>query len=220
MKNKKTVGIIFLAAILSILGVGAYAFNSLNENASDLELIRFHVLANSDSPQDQELKLKVRDRVIADMEEKLKFSTSIEETRDILMKNMDFMKNTAKEVVGDNNSSYDVEVMLGDFSFPTRKYGDVVLAAGKYEALRIVIGEGEGQNWWCVMFPPLCFIDIKNGLVDEATRRELKNVLSEEEYQIVSTVDDNKELSLQLRSKIWDILKASRDQIYRLATRP
>ncbi len=220
MKNKKTAGIIILAALLSILGIGAYAYSTLNQEVQDLALIRFHVLANSDSPQDQELKLKVRDRVIADMEEKLKSSASIEETRKILMENMDFMRHAAKSVIESNNSSYDVEVMLGDFSFPTRKYGDVVLAAGKYEALRIVIGEGKGQNWWCVMFPPLCFIDIKNGLVDEATRKQLKNVLSEEEYQIVSTVDDNKALSLELRSKIWDIIKASRDQIYRLATWP
>ena len=216
--NKKTTSIILALAILLVTGIG-YGFRYANTERRGVGLIRFHVLANGDSPQDQQLKLKVRDRVIAEMKDKLSLSASVDETREILINNLDYMQSTAKAVLEDNNSSYDVQVMLGDYNFPTKKYGDVVLAAGKYEALRIVIGDGEGQNWWCVMFPPLCFIDIKNGLIDEATRRELKNVLSEEEYKLVNTVDNDKELSLELRSKVWDFIKASREQIYKIASK-
>lgn len=217
--NKKITSVLLTIAILMVTGVGYFGFKTANTDRKGVGLIRFHVLANSDSPQDQQLKLKVRDRIIQEMKEKLSISSSIDETRDILMDNLTFMEVAAKEVIEANNSSYDVKILLGDFNFPTKKYGDVVLAAGQYEALRVVIGDGKGQNWWCVMFPPLCFIDIKNGLIDEQTRRELKNVLSEEEYQLVSSVENDKELSLQLRSKLWDLIKASREQIYKMASK-
>jgi len=216
--NKKLTSFVLALAIVVATGIG-YGYRYANTERRGVGLIRFHVLANSDSPQDQQLKLKVRDRIIAEMKGKLSLSSSVDETREILNNHLYYMKAMAKEELEENNSSYDVQVMLGDYNFPTKKYGDVVLAAGKYEALRIVIGEGEGQNWWCVMFPPLCFIDIKKGLIDEATRRELKNVLSEEEYQLVNTIDNDKGLSLELRSKVWDLIRASREQIYKMASK-
>lgn len=217
--SKKVTIILIALTVLFVTGIGYFAIAYDNIESSSLELIRFHVLANSDSPQDQQMKLKVRDIIIKDMEGKLSASSSLQETRNILAENLSFMEEAARSVIEAYDSSYEVKVLLGDFNFPTRKYGDVVLAAGKYEALRVVIGEGKGQNWWCVMFPPLCFIDIKNGLIDEQTRRELKNVLSEEEYQLISTLDNDEELSLELRSKLWDFLKASKEQLFRIASK-
>lgn len=217
--NKRALVIIAALAVLMASGIRHYAFTYDNAGSSSLELIRFHVLANSDSPEDQLLKLKVRDRIIEVMKEKLGASASLQETRRILADNLNFIEEAARTAIETSGGSYAVEAVLGDFNFPTRRYRDVVLAAGQYEALRVVIGEGKGQNWWCVMFPPLCFIDIKNGLIDEQTRRELKSVLSEAEYQAISAPDNNGELSLELRSKLWDFLKASKEELFRIASK-
>jgi len=196
----------------------------INEEVEALEkrgenLIRFHVLANSDSPYDQELKLKVRDKVISAMSVDLEKSKDVNETRDILSANLKKIEEVAKEEIERNGENYDVRVSLEEHAFPTKRYGNVVFPAGIYEALRIQIGEAEGQNWWCVMFPPLCFVDVKHGLTDEKTKQELKNALSEEEYYLVySNVNEN-ELPLQLKSKVFELFKGSKGQLKGQLTR-
>jgi len=196
----------------------------INEEVEALEkrgenLIRFHVLANSDSPEDQELKLKVRDKVISAMSLDLEKSNDVNETRDILSANLKKIEEVAKEEIERNGESYDVRVSLEEHAFPTKRYGNVVFPAGIYEALRIQIGEAEGQNWWCVMFPPLCFVDVKHGLTDEKTKQELKNALTEEEYYLVySNVNEN-ELPLQLKSKVFELFKGSKGQFKGQITR-
>ncbi|WP_041721243.1 stage II sporulation protein R [Alkaliphilus metalliredigens] len=182
------------------------------------ELIRFHVLANSDSPGDQRLKLKVRDRVIEEMALDLGKSQSIEETREIIGKSLERIESVAQDEIRQNGSTYGAVAYLEEHTFPTKRYGDVVFPAGEYEALRIVIGEGIGQNWWCVMFPPLCFVDVKNGLADEKTQRQLKEVLSEEEYQLVRMAAEEGQVTLELRSKIVDLYKNSKEQVNRFAS--
>lgn len=187
----------------------------VNEEVEALEkkgenLIRFHVLANSDSPEDQGLKLKVRDKIINTMSGDLENSKDVNETRDILINNLGKIENAAREEIYENGQDYDVKVILGEYKFPTKRYGNVVFPAGKYEALRVEIGRAKGQNWWCVMFPPLCFIDVKHGLTDEKTKRELAGSLTKEEYYLVySSVNEN-ELPLQLKSKIFELVKSSK----------
>ena len=151
------------------------------------ELIRFHVLANSDSDFDQNLKLKVRDKVLEVVGKKLENSKSIDETRQILENNLDDIQDIAKSEIISNDMSYDVNVYLGNYDFPTKSYGSFTLPAGEYEAVRVVLGEGKGQNWWCVMFPPLCYVDVAHGLTDEKTKEELRNVLSEEEFDMIAS---------------------------------
>lgn len=180
-------------------------------------LIRFHVLANSDSPADQSLKLKVRDRIIQAMSSSLETVGSVEESRQIIIDELDHIQAVAAQVIDENQRDYPVSVALEKHIFPTRKYGDMIFPAGEYEALRVVIGEGEGQNWWCVMFPPLCFVDVKHGLVDERTKQELKQTLSQEEYELVYSSINEEELPLELRSKLWDLLVKSKKQISRFA---
>ena len=199
----------------------------VNEEVVALEkrgenLIRFHVLANSDSPEDQELKLKVRDKVIGAMSKDLEKSKNVNETRDILKDNLIKIEEVAEEEIKRNGESYDVRVSLGEHTFPTKRYGNVVFPAGIYEALRIEIGNAEGQNWWCVMFPPLCFVDIKHGLTDEKTKKELKNALTEEEYYLVYSDVNTNELPIQLKSKVFELFKESKGhlkgQLSRLAS--
>lgn len=209
--------ILFLAFLLLInvlyIGEEAEALEKRGEN-----LIRFHVLANSDSPGDQELKLKVRDKVIDAMSGDLEISKNADETRDILINNLDKIKAVAEEEIYKNGQNYGVRVYLGEYKFPTKRYGSVVFPAGRYEALRVEIGDAGGQNWWCVMFPPLCFVDVKHGLTDEKTKKELEKSLTAEEYYLVYSSVNEKELPLQLKSKVFEFFESSKKQLSRLTS--
>lgn len=128
------------------------------------ELIRFHVVANSDSDQDQELKRAVRDAILEEVGPRLAESHSLEKSRELLKTILPEMENTAQAVVQSRGLAYPVKAVYGKAAFPTKSYGSLILPAGEYEAVRILIGEAVGANWWCVLFPPLCFVDI-----DQAT---------------------------------------------------
>jgi stage II sporulation protein R len=139
-----------------------YNNSELTKSLSN-KLIRFHVLANSDSVEDQTLKLKVRDRVLDYIAPKLRKAKSLEESRKILKLENETIKKIAYEVIKQNGYSYTVKTILSSENFPIKSYGNITLPQGKYEAYRILIGKGNGQNWWCVMFPPLCFVDVTKG---------------------------------------------------------
>lgn len=179
-------------------------------------LIRFHVLANSDAPEDQAVKLKVRDRVIAEMNPKFEQSKSLEETREILRANLENIEAVAREELQKNGSSETVKAELGWVDFPTKNYGSITLPAGSYEALRIVIGKGQGANWWCVLFPPLCFVDMKSGLTNEKTKRELMSVLTEEEFNMIRTASSEDAIPVKLKFKVVEILESAKNNIGRV----
>lgn len=211
--NKKKISCIVAAVIFVLI-----TFNSFGKESNGLpkrgeSIIRFHVLANSDSQEDQMLKLKVRDRVIAYVSEVLEGIEDVEVTREAIMNNIDNIQEVARQEIIDNGEDFSVAVSLGEHVFPTKRYGNVVFPAGNYEALRVVIGDGYGQNWWCVMFPPLCFVDVKHGLTDEKTKEYLKESLSEEEYEIIYKNKDDRQLPLQLKSKVFEVMKESRVKI-------
>lgn len=134
------------------------------------QLIRFHVLANSDSPEDQALKLKVKDKIITYMEKEFAQSETIDQSRQILLQNMDAIKTLAQTTLQEAGSDYTVDLQYGNFNFPVKYYGKFSLPAGNYEALRVIIGEGAGQNWWCVLFPPMCFVDAGEVTGDELNK--------------------------------------------------
>ncbi|MGE6630357.1 stage II sporulation protein R [Bacillus sp. NPDC077027] len=127
------------------------------------EAIRLRILANSDRAADQELKRSIRDEVNASMTEWVKDLTSIEQARTIIRAKLPEMNQIAKEKMKEQNIHQSVSVTFEKVSFPTKLYGNFVYPAGKYEAILITLGEGEGANWWCVLFPPLCFLDFSNG---------------------------------------------------------
>ena len=120
------------------------------------KIIRLHVIANSDSQADQALKLQVRDQVLAQADTLLSGQESAQQAAEILRDNLTPLAETAAQTVSQAGFSYQVQVSLEDTWFPTRQYGDLSLPAGQYQALRVVIGQGEGKNWWCVVFPSLC----------------------------------------------------------------
>ena len=171
------------------------------------KLIRFHVIANSDSDKDQKLKLKVRDEVRSYLQPKLENSNSIEESEKIIKNEYKTLENISKKVISKNGYNYIVKVGLEYSNFPAKQYSSVVLPAGKYKALRIIIGEGKGKNWWCVMFPPLCFIDDQNGIIDEKTDKKLKEVLTEEEYDLIMAKNKSEVKNLEFKFKITEVFQ-------------
>ncbi|MFR3521974.1 MAG: stage II sporulation protein R [Clostridia bacterium] len=171
------------------------------------KLIRFHVIANSDSDKDQKLKLKVRDEVISYLQPKLENSNSIEESEKIIKNEYKTLENISKKVISKNGYNYIVKVGLEYSNFPAKQYSSVVLPAGKYKALRIIIGEGKGKNWWCVMFPPLCFVDDQNGIIDEKTDKKLKEVLTEEEYDLIMAKNKSEVKNLEFKFKITEVFQ-------------
>lgn len=204
-----------LVIIVCILAIFTLNSNKLQVKSESVQqdiaskIIRFHVIANSDSKSDQALKLKVRDKVLEYIQPKLKKSKSIEESRKIIKENDKQIINIANKTIKDNGYSYSVKTTLSNENFPIKTYGNITLPQGKYEAYRIIIGEGKGQNWWCVMFPPLCFVDITKGEVSyKETEDEMKMVLTPEEYKIVNNkTDKTKENDIKIKFKILEVLK-------------
>lgn len=160
--------------------------NAASEQSIAEKIIRFHVLANSDSIEDQALKLKVKDKVLEYMQPKLSQCKNIDESRKVLKINDKNIVQIARKVIEENGYKYNVKTELQKTEFPVKKYGTIVLPEGEYEAYRILIGSAKGQNWWCVMFPPLCFTDITKGQVEvKKTQAEMKTALTKEEYSLV-----------------------------------
>lgn len=158
------------------------------------EVLRFHVLANSDDEADQRLKIEVRDAVLAYIEEAMPSEKSgesdmdVEQTKDWMRKHVDDIEKIGADVVCAAGYDYPVNAAVTTCWFPDKTYGDVTFPAGNYEALRVEIGAAKGHNWWCVLYPGLCFLDSANAVVPDEGKEELRNVLTEEEYERV-TVD-------------------------------
>ncbi|MFZ7133574.1 MAG: stage II sporulation protein R [Eubacteriales bacterium] len=130
------------------------------------KVVRLHVIANSDSEVDQDVKLQVKDAVLREMTPKLNASTSKEETIQIINDNKQNIQHIAQDTLAQCNMNNSVNIQLDKTFFPTKFYNQFSLPAGEYLALRVVIGEGEGKNWWCVLFPPLCLVDVKKETSD------------------------------------------------------
>lgn len=216
---KKGIPIIIVTLILILITIGIGNIDIVKAQSNNIhnkleveqditveeiaeKLIRFHVIANSDGEADQSLKLKVRDEVLKYIQPILKESESVEQSRKILNeKNHEILK-IAEKVIKDNGYDYKVESTLSNEYFPVKTYGNITLPQGQYEAYRIIIGNGEGQNWWCVMFPPICFVDITKGEVAyEETEKEMKSVLNEEEFNMVDNTNKEKENNKKANKK-------------------
>lgn len=191
----------FLLLILLFLYIFVCAFSYVNAVSSDIanSVFRLHVIANSDEKEDQELKLKVRDNVLSYMNKICENVTTKEDAILIATEHIDEFKQIALNTIYENGYDYSVNIKIGNFSFPTKTYGDISLPAGLYDALRIEIGEANGQNWWCVMFPPLCFVDVSSGIVPDESKETMKSDLSDEEFSLIS---DNEDSNVKFKFKL------------------
>ena len=184
MKNlKRTVLIFLLFFIYCFLSVYSYSSAVSFDIAS--HVFRLHVIANSNSEEDQALKYKVRDALVDYMNSFSEKITTKEEAICFAKQNKEKLQNIAKTVIEENGFPYTVNLTIGNFSFPSKSYGDVALPAGFYDALRVEIGNASGQNWWCVLFPTLCFVDVASGIVPEEEKKDLQSNLSEEDYALL-----------------------------------
>lgn len=149
------------------------------------KILRFHVRANSDSREDQTLKLKVRDAVGALMQQELAGVEDRSECGRIVQEHLTQVIQTAEQTVQQEGYTYPVTAQIETVEFPQKTYGNYTFPAGEYQALDVVIGSGKGQNWWCVMYPNMCFHGAVYEVVDDDAQQMLKKALSEDEYDAV-----------------------------------
>ncbi len=176
-------GMTVITAVLFLGGIKIRQ-QSLQQGIAE-KILRFHVLAASDTEEDQELKLKVRDAVGAYMEEELADALDKSESEELVRLHLGEIEAVAEQTIKEEGYDYPVTASLAYVEFPEKTYGAYVFPAGTYEALEVVIGEGKGHNWWCVMYPNLCFSGSVYEVVDEEAEERLREVLSAEEYEAV-----------------------------------
>lgn len=205
---KKLAGFIVIILLVTV-AICTYRKKDMLEMQEGIakELIRFHVRANSDSASDQELKLKVKDSVITYLEPMLSESGSLDESRQILNDNMDNIHDLAVHTLEENGSDYSVNVYFEESYFPMKTYGDITLPPGEYEAFRIDIGESEGKNWWCVLYPPLCFVDATHGTLPDSSKDKLKNILTDDEYNTITKTSSSYEFKFKYLTFLNGIFK-------------
>lgn len=210
IKNKRVstwIQIMLCLAILMVAAVNAHGQKVNIQKDIANEIIRFHVLANSDSQEDQNLKLKVKGEVVKYLQKKLLDAYDVASAREIIDQEKSHIENVARNVIISEGYHYSVTVKLARCNFPTKKYGDLTFPAGEYEALRVLIGKAEGKNWWCVMFPSLCFINETYSVVPEDSKDKLKYVLSEEEYSSLiqgEEIENNSDVQTEVTSSVTE----------------
>lgn len=178
-------GIFTILGILAFAGQEKTSADALQEGIAS-KILRFHIIANSDSEEDQALKLEIKDIVVDYMKEILADAKSIEDTRTIVTAHAEEIKQLAQTYAAEKGYSYPVNVFIDRRYFPVKSYGSYTFPAGEYEAICVELGNHSGKNWWCVMYPSLCFVDAVHAVVPEETDQELRQILTDEEYQAIS----------------------------------
>ena len=166
------------------------------------EILRFHVLANSDSTEDQRLKLKVRTMLLNLIYEDLGENASLEETKNYVLSHQDSLEKDAEHYMKKLGYDYPAHMELTSCYFPTKTYGDMVFPCGDYEAVRVKIGEGKGRNWWCVLYPPLCFTDSSYAVVPDTSKEILRESIDESDYKLLNQENPK----IHIRLKLVDLL--------------
>jgi len=197
-----------VVGIVAICFVSTY-FDKVESALSD-NVLRLHVIANSDLDSDQNLKLKVRDEILKNADDIFIDNTDITKAKENVRCNLDKIEEIAKNTIKENGYDYKVKVSFGKSDFPTKVYGNITLPAGSYEALKVEIGEAKGKNWWCVMFPPLCFVDASTPKMDDDALKILKDTLSEDEYNLITNSDN---ANIEIKFKIYEMWQNGKQKV-------
>ena len=208
----KKVVLAFFIGILCTIFITNY--NQSIETALADSVIRLHVIANSDREHDQTLKLKVRDAILDEFGSSLDTYDGIDYSRSEIEKNLKLIEKTAKNVIQKNGYDYSVKASLGKSDFPTKSYGNVTLPAGSYEALKVEIGQAQGKNWWCVMFPPLCFVDGSCAEIPKSSEEYLKSSLGDNTYELIT---NSNQFPVEFKFKAYEIWQNSKQPIKKIA---
>lgn len=194
------------AMVLIVTGVLMYLYGEATkgqekQRAIAEEIIRLHVIANSDSEEDQALKLKVKETIVTYLRGEMKDAATVSEARQAIRENLPEIEEIAREKMQQEGYNYTAEASLGECYFPVKEYGDLTFPAGDYEALRVRLGESKGKNWWCVMYPTLCFVDSTYQVVPDSSKEKLKESLTEEEYE--SLLDGREDVTYSFKFLEW-----------------
>jgi len=205
MKTKfiKEIKILAMAVVtgsILALAVSTQLYAESVQTEISQNVIRLHVMPNSNSDYDQALKKHVRDGVL-DRFGSLMNPYDLEESREFLKENLDEIEIFAGRLVHHEGYDYPVLAFMDRVFFPTRDYGNISFPAGYYEAVRIIIGTGRGNNWWCVMFPPLCYVDVTAPNQDNSTL--LSNRLSPETYALMNHVEGGTSVTVRFKIVEW-----------------
>lgn len=207
--KKILISAVFVAlAVATAYGVEAYTgMSKIND-----KVIRLHVIANSDTFEDQQLKYNIRNKVISTFNKEFENTSTKEESESIIIEKINEIRSEAESIVKNEGYDYEVNVYYGNYKFPRKLYKEIVLPEGYYDAVRIEIGKAEGKNWWCVMFPPLCFVDFGKDqgepVFDIDTENKLHEVLTQEEIDAIKTKRGLEDI--QLKSKIFEFIEKGR----------
>lgn len=164
-------------------------------------VLRLHVLANSDSSADQSLKLEVRDRILEETATLFKDCKTKDEAREAVESNLDKIREIAEQTVREAGYEYGVSVSLGEEEYPTKNYEECCFPAGEYLSLRVMIGEAEGENWWCVLFPPLCL-----DAAGESREVFAEVGLTDEQYSFITETDN---AQYKVRFKLLEVIEGA-----------
>jgi stage II sporulation protein R len=197
--NKKILIVILLIVLVIVVN---NFFIDKNTTLKNKNLIRLHIIANSDRVEDQNLKKKIRDRIIIELGNEFSSLNNLSDARNTIKNNISLIENIALCEIKKNNKDYPVKAALDNCPFPTKWYGNFILPAGNYEALKVVLGEGKGSNWWCVLFPPLCFVDISSSFSENP--QELNELLKK--Y-------NNDSVKINIKIKILEIINEKINKI-------
>lgn len=196
--------VVVLAAFVSYSVEAYMGMAKIND-----KVIRLHVIANSNTFEDQQLKYKVRNQVITTFNKEFEDVSSKKDSENIIIKKIDSIRQEAESVVKSEGYDYQVNVYYGNYKFPRKLYEDIVLPEGYYDSVRIEIGMSQGNNWWCVMFPPLCFVDFgkdeSTPVFDVDTEANLREVLTDEEIEAIKTKRGLE--GIKMKSKIFELIE-------------
>lgn len=186
-------------AILCVMAFGILLFQTFSracavERIAE-EVLRFHVIANSDSEEDQALKLEVRDALVAYMAQNSDSFANAREAAAFADSHCGELQAIADSIIAEKNLPYGSSASVTYCPFPNKTYGELTFLAGDYLALQVKLGEARGHNWWCVLYPPLCFTEEGTGTMSESSKEQLKSVLSEKDYALLEAADPNREQS-------------------------
>lgn len=197
--------LVLLAAAVSYTVEAYMGMAKINE-----KVIRLHVIANSNTFEDQQLKYKVRNQVITVFNKEFENVSSKEDSEDIIIQKIDSIRQETESVVKKEGYDYQVNVYYGNYKFPRKLYEDIVLPEGYYDSVRIEIGMAQGNNWWCVMFPPLCFVDFGKDedsppVFEVDTENKLREILTDEEIETIKTRRGLE--GIKMKSKIFELIE-------------
>lgn len=198
-----------LAALILLLFIGVLPCYNLaaasgTQQRIAKQVVRLHVLANSDSERDQMLKLKVKQGIVEYLQGELSDTLSRDEALNRIRELFPQLKDVAENILTENGCFDSVEIRLEDTDFPEKSYGDLTFPAGNYTALRVLIGNGEGKNWWCILFPSLCYVDESYSVVPESSKEKLENSLSRKDYESLLKDKDTK---VEYKFFLWEWIK-------------